>query len=322
MKKNARAHTNIALIKYWGKADKKLKTPLMSSLSMTLDAFYTDTSFEHGSHLEKDTFTLNGIKQDNQKSKRVIDYIHTLQRIYGFSDHFEINSTNHVPTSAGLASSASAFAALATAFAASYNLNLSRTELSKLARLGSGSATRSIYGGFVLWQKGKHHDNSYALPIDEDPNWDLHMLAIEVNTHEKKISSSQGMIQAQTSPFYKTWLNNNATEIAAMKEAIENKNFTQLGQLSENSANEMHALNLSAQPGFTYFEADTLKLITLVQELRHQGIECYYTIDAGPNVKILCTLRNRKKIISYVHNLLGNVKIIDASFGPGVQVLD
>ena len=322
MKKTARAHTNIALIKYWGKSNKELKTPLMSSLSMTLDAFYTDTTFEHGNHLEKDSFILNGVEQTTEQSKRVVNYIHRLQKNYSFTDHFKIESTNHVPTSAGLASSASAFAALATAFAASYGLNLSKEELSKLARLGSGSATRSIYGGFALWNKGHNHDDSYAIAIDEKPDWDLHMLAVEVNTHEKKISSTQGMIRAQTSPFYQPWLNRNYTEIEAMKQAIDEKDFTKLGQLSENSANEMHAINLSAQPGFTYFESDTLKLINLVQQLRQDGVECYYTIDAGPNVKILCTLRNKKKIISAVHNLLGNVKIVDASFGPGVKVLD
>lgn len=322
MKKTARAHTNIALIKYWGKANKEFKTPLMSSLSMTLDAFYTDTSFEHGEHLEKDSFILNGVKQNAEQSKRVIDYIHRLQKIYDFSDHFKIESINHVPTSAGLASSASAFAALAASFAASYKLNLSKKELSQLARLGSGSATRSIYGGFVLWNKGHNHDDSYAVAINENPDWDLHMLAVEVDTHEKKISSTQGMIRAQTSPFYQPWLSKNDAEIEAMKQAIGERDFTKLGQLSENSANEMHAINLSAQPGFTYFESDTLKLIKLVHQLRQDGIECYYTIDAGPNVKILCTLKNQKKIVSAVHNLLGNVKIVDASFGPGVKILD
>lgn len=322
MKKTARAHTNIALIKYWGKANKELKLPLMSSLSMTLDAFYTDTTFEHGDYLIEDSFSLNGVKQDASKAKRVIDYVQRLQKLYGLSDHFKVESTNHVPTSAGLASSASAFAALASAFAASYQLDLSKKELSKLARLGSGSATRSIYGGFALWNKGNDHDSSYAVAIDENPDWDLHMLAVEVNTQQKKLSSTQGMIKAQTSPFYKLWLEKNAVEIAAMQQAISDKDFTQLGQLSENSANEMHAINLSAQPGFTYFEPDTLKLIDLVHKLRQNGIECYYTIDAGPNVKILCSLRNRKNIISAVHKLLGNVKIVDASFGSGVQVLD
>ena len=160
MKKTARAHTNIALIKYWGKADQALKTPLMSSLSMTLDAFYTDTTFEHDSSLTEDTFILNDQKQSLEDSKRVFNYIHLLQEKFGMTDHFTIRATNHVPTSAGLASSASAFAALATSFAASYGLDLSKKELSRLARLGSGSATRSVYGGFVEWKKGFDDESS------------------------------------------------------------------------------------------------------------------------------------------------------------------
>ena len=309
MKKTARAHTNIALIKYWGKSNQALKTPLMSSLSMTLDAFYTDTTFEHDSSLTEDTFILNGQKQTPEESK------------LGFNDHFTIKSTNHVPTSAGLASSASAFAALATSFAASYGLDLSRRELSKLARLGSGSATRSIYGGFVEWQKGIDDASSYAVPIDENPDLDLSLLALEVDTKQKKISSTKGMKLAQTSPFYQPWLARNKQEIAELKQAIKEKDFTKIGKLSELSANEMHACNLTANEPFTYFEPETIKAIKLVENLRQQGIECYYTIDAGPNVKILCTLRNRKEIISAVQKSLTNVKIVVASFGPGVTLL-
>lgn len=320
--KTARAHTNIALIKYWGKSNTDLKLPLMSSLSMTLDAFYTDTTFEHSSELTEDVFYLNGQKQDFKNSKRVINYIHKLQQRYGFNDHFKVSSINHVPTSAGLASSASAFAALATSFASSYHLSLNKKELSKLARLGSGSATRSIYGGFVLWEKGNSHDTSFATAINEEPNWDLQMLAVELDTQPKKISSSTGMKLAQTSPFYQSWLTQNQKEITLMKEAIQNKNFTQLGELSELSANEMHSLNLTSQPSFTYFTPQTMILINLVHELRQQGIECYYTIDAGPNIKILTQRKNNKKIVSAVQDLFPNVKIVSAGFGPGVTILN
>lgn len=324
MKATARAYTNIALIKYWGKADKALKLPLMSSISMTLDAFYTQTQFNHDSTLTQDVFYLNDIKQSPEQSQRVFNYIKQLRKKFDLNqeEHFEIRSYNHVPTSAGLASSASAFAALAASFAKSYDLNLNHQELSRLARLGSGSATRSIFGGFVEWQKGTDDKTSFAKSLDPNPNWDLRMLAVEVNTGQKKISSSKGMQLAQNSPFYQNWLSLNQKEIKQMKEAISTKDFTTLGQLSEQSANEMHAMNLTANPGFTYFEPDTLKLINLVHQLRSQGIECYYTIDAGPNVKILSNLRNSKKIISAIHNVLGNVKIVNASFGPGIKYMD
>ncbi|QNQ80403.1 diphosphomevalonate decarboxylase [Lactobacillus sp. PV034] len=321
MEANVRAHTNIALIKYWGKDNQTLKTPLMSSLSMTLDAFYTDTKVIHDPSLTKNRFYLNDVEQDAEHSKRVFNYISRLQEMFKVNDHFEIHSYNHVPTAAGLASSASAFAALAGAFAKSYNLDLAMPQLSRLARLGSGSATRSVYGGFVKWIKGDDI-TSIAIPINEHPDWDLHMLAVEINTGEKKISSSKGMLHAQTSPFYQPWLDRNDLEINELEVAIKNKDFSKLGELAELSANEMHSTNLTATPSFTYFEPATIKLIHLVHNLRKQGIECYYTIDAGPNVKILTQEKNINSISSAVHNLLGNVKIVDASFGPGLTYLD
>lgn len=126
---------------------------------------------------------------------------------------------------------------------------------------------------------------------------------------------------AQTSPFYQPWLARNEEEIVEIKQAIQNNDFARIGELSELSANEMHACNLTAKEPFTYFEPETIKTIKLVEDLRKNGIECYYTIDAGPNVKILCTLRNRKDIISAVQKTLTNVKIVVASFGPGVTLL-
>lgn len=321
MEANVRAHTNIALIKYWGKDNQELKTPLMSSLSMTLDAFYTDTKFIHDSSFTKNHFYLNDVEQDASHSERVFNYITRLQQMFNLNDHFEIHSYNHVPTAAGLASSASAFAALAGAFAKSYNLDLTLPQLSRLARLGSGSATRSVYGGFVKWIKGNDL-TSLAIPIDEHPNWDLHMLAVEINTGEKKISSTKGMLLAQTSPFYQPWLARNDLEINELEAAIKDKDFSKLGELAELSANEMHSTNLTATPSFTYFEPSTIKLIHLVHNLRKQGIECYYTIDAGPNIKILTLKENRKVIATTIQNTVENVKIVDASFGPGLTYLD
>lgn len=313
-----RAHTNIALIKYWGKADEILRIPMMSSISMTLDSYYTDTKFELTD--DDSQFLLNGKKIAD--STRVFNYIHTLQDKFGVSGNFIITSDNHVPTSAGLASSSSAFAALAAAFAGEYKLNLNKRELSRLARLGSGSATRSIYGGFVEWEKGSNDESSYAQIIDEHPTMDLKLLAVELKQTPKKISSTKGMELATTSPLYRPWLRRNNKEIFEMKTAIRQHDFTKLGSLAELSANEMHAINLTAMPEFTYFEPETISLIKLVEQLRQEGIECYYTIDAGPNVKILTQLRNSKVIQTKVQDLLPNVNIIELGFGSGIEYLD
>lgn len=320
MAKIIRAHTNIALIKYWGKANAELRLPLMSSLSMTLDAFYTDTSVEKTD--SENTFYLNGEKQDSKQSQRVFAYLAKLQDRFDCHDKLIVKSINHVPTSAGLASSSSAFAALAAAFCQCYNIQVDKKELSRLARIGSGSASRSVFGGFAIWQKGNSDESSYAYALEEHPQMDLHLLAVELNTQQKKISSTAGMKEAQSSPFFKPWLDRNEFELNHMIQAIKDNDFTSLGQLAELNANEMHAINLTAQPEFTYFEPDTIRAIKLVEELRKEGIECYYTIDAGPNLKVLCQLRNRKEIIERFESAFNNVNIVSASFGPGIAYLD
>lgn len=319
MNKTVRAHTNIALIKYWGKADQQLRLPLMSSLSMTLDQFYTDTKI---SASQCNRFVLNGREQAGQSYQRVFSYLKLLQSKFAVSGNLLVESTNNVPTAAGLASSSSAFAALAGAFCAHYGIHVNRIELSRLARLGSGSATRSVYGGFAVWQKGRDDESSYAYALSENPQIDLRLLVVELNTTQKKISSTAGMKRALTSPFYKPWLARNDTELNNMIAAINANDFSAIGSLAELNANEMHAVNLTANPGFTYFTPDTIKAIKLVEKLRAQGIECYYTIDAGPNVKILSQLKNVKEIINMFVSEIENVKIINASFGPGISCLN
>lgn len=319
MKKTARAHTNIALIKYWGKKDPRLRLPLMSSLSMTLDKFYSETSIQEA---DENVFYLNGIKQNSNAASRVFNYLKVLQDRFGVSGNLKVESSNHVPTAAGLASSSSAFAALAASFCSFYHYEVDLTTLSRLARLGSGSAARSIFGGFAVWQKGTDDLSSYAYSLEENPQMDLHLLAVELSQAPKSISSTKGMQLAQSSPFFKPWLSRNELELNEMIKAIKNNDFEKLGSLAELNASEMHAINLSAQPGFTYFLPETVKAINLVHKLRKKGIECYYTIDAGPNVKVLTQLKNVKEIVKNFRSEFNNVKIIDASFGPGVTLLD
>ncbi|WP_027825604.1 diphosphomevalonate decarboxylase [Lactobacillus psittaci] len=320
MNNTARAHTNIALIKYWGKKDADLRLPLMSSISMTLDAFYTDTNLVLDT--EDKRFYLNGELVTGKASERVISYVERLQKLFHVSGNFHVISQNHVPTSAGLASSSSAFAALAASFVKAYQLDISKKGLSILARLGSGSATRSIFGGFAIWHQGQNSATSFGEAIDETPEMDLRMIAVELNTKQKKISSTQGMEMAKTSPFFIPWIHENEAQIIDMKAAIENNDFTSLGELAEQNASQMHAVNLACETPFTYFEPETVALIHLVQDLRKQGLECYYTIDAGPNVKILTELRNSKEIQKAVKQLLPTVKIVESGFGPGIQYLN
>lgn len=203
-KVTARAHTNIALVKYWGKADEELIIPQNNSLSLTLDHFYTDTTVQFDPTLTADQFTLNGQAQETTQITKFLDIIRQMAASQLFA---RVESTNHVPTMAGLASSASAYAALALAGSKALGLDLSSKDLSRLARRGSGSACRSIYGGFVEWQKGDSDQTSYAVPLVENLDWDLKMIAIVVNDKQKKIASRAGMQNVvHTSPYYSAWV--------------------------------------------------------------------------------------------------------------------
>ena len=203
-KVTARAHTNIALVKYWGKADEELIIPQNNSLSLTLDHFYTDTTVQFDPTLTADQFTLNGQAQKTTKITKFLDIIRQMAASQLFA---RVESTNHVPTMAGLASSASAYAALALAGSKALGLDLNSKDLSRLARRGSGSACRSIYGGFVEWQKGDSDQTSYAVPLVENLDWDLKMIAIVVNDKQKKIASRAGMQNVvHTSPYYSAWV--------------------------------------------------------------------------------------------------------------------
>ncbi|CAJ1176740.1 diphosphomevalonate decarboxylase [Companilactobacillus nantensis] len=319
MTRTARAYTNIALIKYWGKKDQQLKLPYTNSLSLTLDRFYTDTKATIIDS-DQDVVYLNNKLLDASQNKRILNYLTTVRKFYSFNDHFQIDSVNHVPTSAGFASSASGFSALAAAISETKQLNLSRRELSILARNGSGSASRSIYGGFVEWQAGHDNESSFAVPIDETPEIDLSLLSVVINKHSKKISSTVGMENSvKTSPFYPNWVTLVTSEIKEIKQAIAQKDLQKIGEISEHNAMSMHALTLSADPSFTYFAPETIRIIQLIQELRQKGIFAYATIDAGPNVKIICTKESLALVQEYIEQQLSDVTCVVANIGPGIQ---
>lgn len=317
-----RAHANIALIKYWGKKDAALRLPFTSSVSMTLDDFYAETSVSLLGPSRESEFFLDGSRVPDQRASRVLKYIAAMQEHFGVTGGVRVESHNHVPMSAGLASSSSAFAALAAAFAAAYELDVNRTELSRMARLGSGSACRSIFGGFVKWQRGTSDETSIAVPIDEHPSMDLCLTAIEIDTTAKSMSSTEGMKRVvETSPYYPVWVSRTEADCTAMEAAIAAGDFTRLGKLAQQSALDMHALNLTAHPGFTYFQPSTITAMRTVEELNSAGVECYFTMDAGPNIKVLSRSENVEEIKNRFRAVLPAVTIASTSFGPGVEYL-
>lgn len=317
-----RAHTNIAFIKYWGKEDEALILPKNNSLSLTLDAFYTDTQVCFDKKLNKDILFIDGEEQDKKALKKAQVILDLVRKEAGIHEFARIDSKNHVPTAAGLASSASGLAALAGAASLAAGLNLTKEELSRLARRGSGSASRSIYGGFAEWQKGSSDIDSFAIPIDE-ADWDIGMIFIIVDDGRKEVSSTEGMRRVvETSPYYDGWISSTKEDLIDMKSAIKKQDIVKVGEIAERSALKMHALNLSANPPFNYWSPESIEAMRMVSELRKQGYPVYLTMDAGPNVKLICKASQMEELMEKLLQTFHKEQLVMAKPGPGIQILE
>lgn len=318
-----RAHTNIALIKYWGKENETLIIPKNNSLSLTLDAFYTETQVTFDSNLEADELWIDEERQSGAALKKAQTILNLTREKADCSWYAKVESINHVPTAAGLASSASGLAALAGAASNALELNLSETELSRLARRGSGSASRSISGGFVEWEKGTDDKTSVAKQVDP-ADWDIAMLFIIVNADKKDVSSSEGMkLTVETSVFYQAWLDTLNQDLADMKVAIHQQDIKEVGEIAERNALKMHATNLGATPPFTYWTAESINAMDAVRQFRKDGYTVYFTMDAGPNVKMIGTESELEDIYNQlIEKGYSKDQLILAKPGKGIQYLD
>jgi len=284
----ATAHTNIALVKYWGKRDETLNLPVTSSLSVTLPGLGTQTKITAIKE-NFDAIELNNV---------VLDFEHEMyRRIISFLDlirptpeiHYAIQTENNIPTAAGLASSASGFAALVKALNGLHRWELTATQQSLLARLGSGSACRSLWNGFVECHAGKRDDgmDSFAEPLDK-PWPQLCVGLVILQTTFKRTSSREAMIRTvHSSPLYKNWPKQVERDLASVKTAIYHRDFELLGNTAEANSEAMHATMKTALPPVNYDIDATIDTKEKVRQLRQDGVEVYFTQDAGPNVKLL-----------------------------------
>lgn len=323
-KGKARAYTNIALIKYWGKKNESLILPMNNSLSLTLDAFYTETEASFSEAYTEDQFYLDNQLQDEKATKKISTFLDIVREKAGTTKKAKVISQNFVPTAAGLASSASGLAALAGACNEALKLGLDDQALSRLARRGSGSACRSIFGGFVEWEKGHDDQSSYAHPISSDGFEDhLAMVFLLLNEQKKDVSSRDGMRRTvETSSFYQGWLDSVEADLYQLKQAIKTKNFQLLGETMEQNGLKMHGTTLAARPPFTYWSPDSLKAMQAVRDLRNQGIPCYFTMDAGPNVKVLVQKDHLDKVKTAFSDLFSSQQVISAFAGPGMTIIE
>lgn len=259
---------------------------------MTLDKLYTITTVDFSGNRDDHLVLIDGKQVTGKACERVVKHVDMIQRKTGKKQFARIASENNFPKKAGLASSASAFAALTLATVKALDLQLTSKELSIFSRMGSGSASRSIEGGFVEWLKGEQHDgsDSYAQQLAPKNHWpDLTMIVTILNPREKKVDSRTGMKQTvATSPLYKTWLDTVDQDVENAKKGILEKDFSLLGTTVEMNALKMHSTMHTTTPPLIYWEPETVTLIKEVITLRDEGTECYFTMDAGPQVKILC----------------------------------
>jgi diphosphomevalonate decarboxylase len=320
----ARAHANIALVKYWGKRNAVLNLPAAGSLSMTLAALTTTTRVRFSDSLVGDQLVLDGQPAGDKALRRVSRWLDLVREAAGIDARAEIVSDNDFPTASGLASSASAFAALATAAPAAAGLALSDRERSVLARRGSGSAARSIYGGFALMNPGREPDGSDACaePLDLDPPWDLRMVVAVCGGTPKKHGSREAMDHcADTSPLYAGFIGSVPGDVASARAAIEARDVHALGRVTEASALAMHAAAMASRPAIIYFQPPTLACMARVEALREHGVVAYYTMDAGPHVKVLTRADDSAAVAAALGEVAGVTQVIVSDIGgPAVVV--
>ncbi|HLR64647.1 MAG TPA: diphosphomevalonate decarboxylase [Pseudogracilibacillus sp.] len=325
MKATAKAHTNIALIKYWGKRNEELILPTNNSLSVTLDGFYTETTVTFDDSLSEDHFLLNEKEVTGVPYEQVTNYLNMFRELVKQPHLFaKVDSTNHVPTAAGFASSASGFAALAAATAKALNLNATDAELSRFMRRGSGSACRSVYGGFVEWEMGEKDDgsDSQAIQIAPQDHWDMRVAAVVLDAKEKSVSSRVGMKKTvDTSLFYDGWLKGIPHDLSEIKDGIHHRDFEKVGEIAEANCLKMHATTLGTFPPFTYWQDVTMQVMQEVWRLRENGTLAYFTIDAGPNVKVLYLPEDEEKVLGQIRQLDCVNDIVVSKVGPGISYL-
>jgi diphosphomevalonate decarboxylase len=311
----ALAHPNIAFIKYWGDQDPCLRIPANSSLSMNLAGLFTRTQVSFDPSLARDRLSVNDQPITGPGLARVIDLLNCVRELSGLRLCAAIESSSNFPIGAGIASSASAFAALSLAASSGAGLELNERKLSRLARSGSGSACRSIPGGFVEWQAGTSDEDSYAFTIAPPEHWDLVDCIVIISQAHKAVGSTAGHALALTSPIQSARVADAPRRLDLCRQAILQRDFQAFAEIIELDSNLMHAIMITSTPPLLYWQPATLAVMRLVQELRRSGLPVAYTIDAGPNVHVLTLETSASEVIARLAQLEGVQQVLTAAPG-------
>lgn len=313
-KATALAHPNIAFIKYWGNERDNLRLPVNPSLSMNLGSLYTKTTVTFDDSLTGDALQINRQPVTGPALERVTTSLNLIRAEAGIKAPAQIESESNFPVGSGIASSAAAFAALSVAGAAAAGLPLDEAALSRLARRGSGSASRSVPSGYCQWLTGSD-ETSVATSIAPPEHWDLRDLVVIVSQEHKAVGSTGGHPLAQTSSLQAARVAGVEARLQACKEALLARNLAAMGPVIEEDAIIMHAVMMSSRPPLYYWNAATMAIIQATQQWRAEGLDVYFTIDAGPNVHLICPASQAEAVAAAARQISGVKDVL--SSGPG-----
>lgn len=318
----ARAHSNIAFIKYWGNRDHSLRLPANSSLSMNLSELHTTTTVEWVAAIDADRLLINGSPASQLALDRVSAHLDVIRRHLGIQSFAQVSSKNNFPMGTGIASSASAFAALTLAAVSACGADISERELSALARRGSGSAARSIPAGYVEWHAGVSHETSYAETFVNYDYWALVDVVAVVSRQHKHTGSSAGHQQADSSILQLARVAGADQRLSEIKAAIRKRDFEAFADIVEEDSNLMHAVMMTSKPPLFYWDPLSLRVMQAVRKWRiDDGLRVCYTLDAGPNVHCICEAVDAEAVIAGLRELSQGIEILQSGAGPGAYVL-
>lgn len=312
---------NIAFIKYWGDADQSLHIPSNGSISMNLGGLFSRTRVTFDSSNAEDELILNGLKSEGAVVERMSRFLDTVRRKANLEQYAKVESENNFPMGSGIASSASSFAALSQAASKAAGLDLNERELSRLARRGSGSACRSVPGGFVEWLPGQDDSSSFAVSIAPAEHWDLTDCIAIISQEHKETGSQEGHSLAETSLLQSVRVKDAKRRLDVCRGAIIDRDFSTFAEITELDSNLMHSVMLTSRPNLLYWQPATISVMQAVVELRESGIPACYTIDAGPNVHVLTPSENTPEVISELMFIPGVVKVLAATPGEAVRLV-
>ena len=317
----AQANPNIAFIKYWGNRDNTLRLPSNGSISMNLDGLYTRTTVSFQPSLPYDELIINGHEVMGQGLDRIAYILDIIRGMANIHARAEVMSENNFPSGAGIASSASAFAALALSGSTAAGLNLSEPELSRLARRGSGSASRSIPGGFVEWQAGTSEEDSFAFTIAGPDHWDLMDCVAIVSAAHKKTGSTEGHSIAPTSQLQAARVADAPRRLEICHRAILERDFDAFAAIVELDSDMMHAVMMTSRPALHYWKPASLEVMHCVRGWRAEGMQVCYTVDAGPNVHVICLEDQSQVVEQKLREIPGVQNVLVARPGGAAHVV-